>query len=114
MVFRAWAAAGRWLFGKLGGTDEASFALMLGIVGVWAPALAEALQLEGILGAFLAGLAVNEAVRDTAAKEKLEFLGNNFFIPAFFIVTGFLVDLQGLRRDPVDQTGAGRGRSCSG
>ena len=84
--------AGRWLFGKLGGTDEASFALMLGIVALGA-SLAEALQLEGILGAFLAGLAVNEAVRNTAAKEKLEFLGNNFFIPAFFIVTGFLVDL---------------------
>jgi Kef-type K+ transport system membrane component KefB len=51
------------------------------------------LHLEGILGAFLAGLAVNEAVRDTPAKEKIEFLGNNLFIPAFFIVTGFLVDL---------------------
>jgi Kef-type K+ transport system membrane component KefB len=84
---------GRWLFGKLGGTDEASFTLMLGIVALGA-SFAEALRLEGILGAFLAGLAVNEAVRNTAAKEKLEFLGNNFFIPAFFIVTGFLVDLR--------------------
>jgi len=83
---------GRWAFDKLGRTDEASFTLMLAIVALGAT-FAEALQLEGILGAFLAGLAVNEAVRDTAAKEKLEFLGNNFFIPAFFIVTGFLVDL---------------------
>jgi Kef-type K+ transport system membrane component KefB len=83
---------GRWLFAKLGSTDEASFTLMLAIVALGAT-FAEALQLEGILGAFLAGLAVNEAVRDTAAKEKLEFLGNNIFIPAFFIVTGFLIDL---------------------
>ena len=85
--------SGRWLFKRLGGTDEASFVLMLGIVAVGA-ALAEALQLEGILGAFLAGIAVNEAVRDTAGKEKIEFLGNVFFIPCFFIVTGFLIDLK--------------------
>ena len=84
---------GRWLFARFGRTDEASFALMLGIVGVGA-ALAETLQLEGILGAFLAGIAVNEAVRDTSAKEKIEFLGNVFFIPCFFIVTGFLIDLK--------------------
>jgi Kef-type K+ transport system membrane component KefB len=70
---------GRRLFKWLGRTDEASFVLMLGIVGIGA-ALAAALHLEGILGAFLAGIAVNEAVRDTSAKEKIEFLGNVFFI----------------------------------
>lgn len=84
---------GRWLFARFGRTDEASFALMLIIVGIGA-ALAEMLQLEGILGAFLAGIAVNEAVRDTSAKERIEFLGNAFFIPCFFIVTGFLIDLK--------------------
>ena len=40
----------------------------------------------------MAGLAVNAAVRDKPAKEKLEFFGNSFFIPIFFIVTGFLID----------------------
>ncbi|MDP3159584.1 MAG: cation:proton antiporter [Reyranella sp.] len=84
---------GRWLFARFGRTDEASFALMLIIVGIGA-ALAETLQLEGILGAFMAGIAVNEAVRDTSAKERIEFLGNAFFIPCFFIVTGFLIDLK--------------------
>ncbi|HEY6980757.1 cation:proton antiporter [Reyranella sp.] len=84
--------AGRWAFDRMGQTDEASFTLMLAIVALGAT-FAEALKLEGILGAFLAGLAVNEAVRDTQAKEKIEFLGNNLFVPAFFIVTGFLVDL---------------------
>ena len=48
-------------------TDAASFALMLIIVGIGAM-LAETLQLKGILGAFLAGIAVNEAVRDAPAK----------------------------------------------
>jgi Kef-type K+ transport system membrane component KefB len=54
--------------------------------------LAQSINLPGIVGAFLAGLAVNAAVRDKPAKEKLEFFGNSFFIPIFFIVTGFLID----------------------
>ena len=49
-------------------------------------------NLPGIVGAFLAGLAVNAAVHDKPAKEKLEFFGNSFFIPIFFVVTGFLID----------------------
>jgi len=53
--------------------------------------LAQSINLPGIVGAFLAGLAVNEAVRDQPAKEKLEFVGNSIFIPIFFIVTGFLI-----------------------
>ena len=40
----------------------------------------------------MAGLAVNGAVRDQPAKAKLEFFGNSFFIPIFFVVTGFLID----------------------
>ena len=64
---------------------------MLAIVAV-AGLLAQSINLPGIVGAFLAGLAVNAAVRDKPAKEKLEFFGNSFFIPIFFIVTGFLIN----------------------
>lgn len=77
----------------LGNSEEAGFTLLLVIVSVAAIA-AEAIQLEGIIGAFLAGIAVNHAVKSSSAKGKLEFLGNSIFIPAFFIVTGFLVDLR--------------------
>ncbi len=84
---------GRWVFERLGKSDELCFLLMMVIVAAGAT-FAELLQLEGILGAFLAGLAVNESVRGTEAKAKIEFLGNNLFIPAFFIVTGFLIDLK--------------------
>jgi Kef-type K+ transport system membrane component KefB len=59
-----------------------------------AATLAEVIRLEGLLGAFLAGLAVNAAVHSSPGKEKLQFLGNVLFIPAFFIVTGFLIDLR--------------------
>jgi Kef-type K+ transport system membrane component KefB len=54
--------------------------------------LARLINLPGIVGAFLAGLAVNAAVHDKPVKEKLEFFGNSFFIPIFFVVTGFLID----------------------
>lgn len=83
----------RHVIGRLGGSDEAAFSLLLVIVSTAAIA-AEAIELEGIIGAFLSGIAVNQAVKGTRVKEKLEFLGNSFFIPAFFIVTGFLVDIR--------------------
>lgn len=77
----------------LGNGEEACFALLLIVLCVAATA-AEAIQLEGIIGAFLAGLAVNESVRASKVREKLEFLGAGLFIPSFFIVTGFLIDLR--------------------
>jgi Kef-type K+ transport system membrane component KefB len=72
---------------------EGQFALMLLLVAV-AAVTAEAISLEGIIGAFLAGLAVNTATRDSEAKHDLEFIGNHLFIPVFFITIGFLIDLQ--------------------
>ncbi len=71
--------------------EDAHFILMLAIVAV-AALLADAINLPGIVGAFLAGLSVNEAVRNQPSKEKLEFFGNSFFIPIFFITTGFLIN----------------------
>jgi Kef-type K+ transport system membrane component KefB len=71
--------------------EEASFVLMLIIVAV-AAALADLINLPGIVGAFLAGLAVNTATKNIPAKEKLEFLGRSLFIPSFFVVTGFLIN----------------------
>src|SRR5262245_61854086 len=56
-----------------------------------AAVLAAFIQLPGIVGAFLAGLAVNEASRDQPAKEKVKFFGEALFVPCFFIATGFLI-----------------------
>ncbi|HEX2888028.1 cation:proton antiporter [Vineibacter terrae] len=85
--------AGKWLFDRFGNTENGAFTLMLLSVAAMS-SIAELMKLEGILGAFLAGLAVNAVVRKSPAKEKLEFLGDAFFIPAFFLVTGFLIDLK--------------------
>lgn len=71
--------------------EDAYFILMLAIVAV-ASLLAEVINLPDIVGAFLAGLSVNAAVSEKPAKKKLEFFGNSFFIPIFFISTGFLIN----------------------
>src|SRR5262245_14982556 len=83
--------AGRYLLKKQEDNESANFVLMFGIMAV-AAVLAHTVNLAGIVGAFLAGLAVNSAVQHKPAKEKLEFFGNSFFIPIFFGVTGFLID----------------------
>jgi Kef-type K+ transport system membrane component KefB len=65
---------------------------VLGFFGERSPIADFFAELGKLLLMFFAGLAVNAAVRDKPAKEKLEFFGNSFFIPIFFIVTGFLID----------------------
>lgn len=92
---------GSWALRKVENDESAYFVLMFGIMGV-AGALALAVNLPGIVGAFLAGLAVNGAVQNKPAKEKLEFFGNSFFIPIFFVVTGFLIDPVAFGRSIID------------
>jgi len=82
---------GAYLLKRVENDENAYFILMLAIMVV-SGLIAQLINLPGIVGAFLAGLAVNAAVRDKPAKGKLEFLANSLFIPIFFIVTGFLID----------------------
>jgi Kef-type K+ transport system membrane component KefB len=82
---------GAWALKKVEDDEDTYFVLMLGIMAT-AGFLANTINLPGIVGAFLAGLAVNGAVENKPAKEKLEFFGSSFFIPIFFVVTGFLID----------------------
>src|SRR5207244_2067265 len=91
LVLFGLSRAGAYVLRKVENDEETYFILMLGILTVTA-LLAQFINLPGIVGAFLAGLAVNAAVKDKPAKGKLEFLGNTMFIPTFFIVTGFLID----------------------
>lgn len=76
---------------KVENDEAAYFVLMLAILAV-AAQISQSINLPGIVGAFLAGLAVNAAVQDKPAKGMLEFFGNSLFIPVFFIVTGFLIN----------------------
>src|SRR3954463_7375617 len=75
---------------------RAAFVLFVGFAAV-----AEALGLEAILGAFLAGAILSLVDRDQAMthphfREKLEAIGFGFFIPVFFVTSGVRFDLDAL------------------
>jgi Kef-type K+ transport system membrane component KefB len=72
--------------------DENSYLVLMLAFMVVAGLLAQLINLPGIVGAFLAGLALNAAVHDKPAKGILHLLADSLFIPIFFIVTGFLID----------------------
>lgn len=55
---------------------------------------AQLIGVEKIVGAFLAGLAVNDVLGNGPVKEKVEFIGSALFIPIFFVDMGLLLDLQ--------------------
>jgi Kef-type K+ transport system membrane component KefB len=95
---------GRYLLQKAEDDEQAYFVLMFGVMAA-AVALTQIVQLPDIVGAFLAGLAVNTAVQRKPAKEKLEFIGNSFFIPIFFVVTGFLIDPIAFARSIINNAG---------
>jgi Kef-type K+ transport system membrane component KefB len=64
-------------------------------------AVAQALGLEVILGAFIAGAVISLVDRDEAMthpdfRRKLEAIGFGFFIPAFFVTSGVRFDLDAL------------------
>ena len=89
---------------KVEDREDAYFVLLFGIMAV-AAVLAGLVQLPGIVGAFLAGLAINAAAQGKPAAEKLGFLANSFFIPTFFLVTGFLINPAVFVRSLVDNFG---------
>ena len=55
---------------------------------------AQLVGVEKIVGAFLAGLAVNDVIGNGPVKEKVEFVGSVLFIPIFFVDMGLLLDLK--------------------
>lgn len=75
-----------------GDTPEARVGILLALIAI-AAEMASFINLEGIVGAFLIGIALKRALRGRFAIEQLEVLANALFIPTFFLATGFLVDL---------------------
>jgi Kef-type K+ transport system membrane component KefB len=93
--------AGSWILNRLRDNEEACFVAMLGIMAL-AGVLADLINLPDIVGAFLAGRAVNAAAERQPAKEKLTFIGKALFTPIFFLVTGFLISPVAVARTMLD------------
>ena len=82
---------GRWFFKRY--EDRiAQYIFVLALVFL-ASFLAKVAGLEDVIGAFLAGLALNRLIPNTSAlMNRIEFVGNALFIPFFLIGVGMLVD----------------------
>ena len=83
----------KWLLGVLGTTKAARTTIILLAIAV-AAQIAEWIGMEGIIGAFLAGVALKRALGDTKCDDALEVVSHTLFIPVFFITAGFLVDFK--------------------
>ena len=82
----------RWLFRIVRPSAELRLAALILMIAVAALA-AQAIKLEGIVGAFLTGLSVKLGLGETEAGETLSVLSHALFIPVFLLSTGFLVNL---------------------
>ncbi len=64
-------------------------------------ALSEAIGVEGIVGAFLAGLILNRYIPHVSPlMNRIEFIGNALFIPYFLIGVGMLINVRSLFEGP--------------
>lgn len=89
---------GRWFF-KNFDDNISQYIFVLGMVFLGA-FLAEAAGLEAIIGAFLAGLALNRLIPHTSPlMNRIEFVGNALFIPFFLIGVGMLIDFKSFFTD---------------
>ena len=81
------------LFFRLVGRDEGNRVLFILLSVFLSAVVARLIGVEDIIGAFLAGLAINSIMGDGPVKEKIEFMGSVIFIPMFFVNMGLLLDL---------------------
>ena len=83
----------RWFFRKYDdGVMQYVFVLSMVFLG---SGLMEFVGMEGILGAFLAGLVLNRFVPHVSSlMNRIEFVGNALFIPYFLIGVGMIIDVR--------------------
>ena len=97
-----WALAVLWLlpkaarafFRRVRREDDAAFAFLLAAVflSAWAAELA---GLAPIIGAFLAGIALNRLIpRQSPLMTRLQFVGDAILVPFFLVSVGLLVDVR--------------------
>lgn len=81
-------------------TNSFSHFLFVMILLALSCALSEAIRLDGILGAFLAGIVLNRYIpKSSPLMNRLDFIGNTLFIPVFLLNTGMLINLRSLISD---------------
>ncbi len=90
----------KWFFRNIEAEGVSQYIFVLAIVFLSA-FFAELAGVEPIIGAFLAGLALNRLIPHTSAlMNRIEFVGNALFIPFFLISVGMLVNFKVLFDGP--------------
>lgn len=97
----------KWFFRKLESEKHSHYIFVLSVV-FFAAFLAEVAGVEPIIGAFVAGLALNKLIpHSSALMNRIEFIGNSLFIPFFLISVGMLVDVSVILSGPTALVVAG-------
>ncbi|HRZ75724.1 MAG TPA: cation:proton antiporter [Bacteroidales bacterium] len=90
----------RWFFSKLESEKHGHYIFVLSVV-FFAAFLAEMAGVEPIIGAFVAGLALNPLIpHSSALMNRIEFIGNSLFIPFFLISVGMIIDVRVILSGP--------------
>jgi len=83
----------KWFFRKLESEKHSHYIFVLSVV-FFSAFLAQVAGVEPIIGAFVAGLALNKLIpHSSALMNRIEFIGNSLFIPFFLISVGMIVDV---------------------
>ncbi len=91
---------GRWFFRRFGHDEGAEFTFVLAALFV-VSYLAGRIEVEPIVGAFLAGVAITPLIPQySPLMNRIQFIGNTLFVPFFLISVGMLVDPKVLLGDP--------------
>lgn len=89
---------GRWFLKRY--DDKVSQYIFVLVMVYSGAVLAEMAGIEAIIGAFLAGLALNRLIPHTSPlMNRIEFVGNAIFIPFFLIGVGMLIDYKAFFKD---------------
>jgi len=98
VVMLVFPIIGRWFFKRYDDNiSQYIFVLAMVFLGC---TLAELAGIEAIIGAFLAGLALNRLIPHTSPlMNRIEFVGNALFIPFFLIGVGMLIDYKAFIKD---------------
>ncbi len=90
----------KWFFTKLESEKTSHYIFVLSVV-FFSAFMAQLAGIEPIIGAFVAGLALNRLIpHSSILMNRIEFVGNALFIPFFLISVGMLVDLRVLFNGP--------------
>lgn len=99
VVFLVMPRVGKWFFARFSGrTVEFQFVLVVLFVAALG---AKLIGVHEVVGAFLAGLAINATLpRHSPVSGHVLFMGESFFIPLFLLYSGMITDPLTLIRNP--------------